>query len=59
MVHCIYGGVAGQILKIFFVIKNSLDPDKMSGYLAFHLGPLFAKVLIQNDTSTHRNINIH
>ena len=47
MVHCIYWGVMGYnfhiknlflSLKIVFVIANSVDPDEMPHYTAFHLG---------------------
>ena len=47
MVHCIYLGVSGYnfkkilysfFLKIFFTFTNSVDPDKMQHYAAFHLG---------------------
>ena len=33
-------------LKILFTFTNSVDPDEMQHYAAFHLGPLFAKVLV-------------
>ena len=45
MVHCIYQGVKGSnlIKKVFFSLKvfvlaNSVDPDEMLHYAAFHLG---------------------
>ena len=46
MVHCMYLGVTGytfQIkiaflsLKIDFALANSVDPDEMPHYVAFHL----------------------
>ena len=46
MAHCIYRGVIGYnfknivflSLKINFVLANSVDPDEMTYYAAFHLG---------------------
>ena len=45
--HCTYLGVSGYnipknivffCLKIFFTLSNSVDPDEMQHYAAFHLG---------------------
>ena len=45
IVHCIYLGVSGYYLKnivfdlkIFFTLTNSVEPDEMTHYAAFHLG---------------------
>ena len=44
MVYCMYQGVTGYDFKIFFSLKiafvlaNSVDPDEMSHYTAFHVG---------------------
>ena len=47
MVHCIYGGVTGlnfqnnivfSSMRIALVLANSVDPDEMQHYAAFHLG---------------------
>ena len=46
IVHCSYLGVLGYnyknviffCLKIFFTFTNSVDPDEMQHYAAFHLG---------------------
>ena len=48
IVHCTYLGVSGYnlkeknivlfCLKIFFTFTNSVDPDEMQHYAAFHLG---------------------
>ena len=47
IVHCTYLGVSGYNLKkiliffclyIFFTFTNSVDPDEMQHYAAFHLG---------------------
>ena len=47
MVHCIYRGVTGYkfqikivllLLKIVFILANSVDLDEMPHYAAFHLG---------------------
>ena len=46
MVHCIYYGVVGDnfqkycisFSKIKFVLTNSVGPDEMPHYAAFHLG---------------------
>ena len=59
MVYCIYWGVTGYnfhiknvflLPKIGFVIANSVDPDVMPHYAAFHLGLHFwpKKVLMSN-----------
>ena len=47
IVHCRYIGVSGYnskknivffCLKIFFTFTNSVDPEEMQHYAAFHLG---------------------
>ena len=47
IVHCTYLGVSGYnysnnivvfCLKTFFNFTNSVDPDEMPHYVAFHLG---------------------
>ena len=46
IVHCTYPGVSGYnfqkivffYLQIFFTFTNSVDPDEMQHYAAFHLG---------------------
>ena len=42
IVHCTYLGVSGYNLKkkscILFTFTNSVDPDEMQHYAAFHLG---------------------
>ena len=47
IVHCTYLGVSGYnckknivlfYLKILFTLTNSVDPDEMQHYAAFHLG---------------------
>ena len=60
MVHCVYRGVTGYnfqqksiffSLKIVFVLANSVDPDEMPHYAAFHLGLHCLK-------STHYGVSI-
>ena len=42
MVHCTYLGMLGyklkKILYSFVTFTNSVDPDEMQHYAAFHLG---------------------
>ena len=41
MVHCIYSGVADYNFPkkfLIFVFANSVEPDEMPHYVAFHLG---------------------
>ena len=65
MVHCVYWGVKGYSLQIFFSLKNfivlanSADPNEMPHYVAFYLGlhclPKYSKTCVKQPLKNRQN----